>query len=427
MSSIWTPRKRDEPIVTSLLDVDFYTFTMQAFIRRFHRGIHVTLGLRNRTDVALGRHIREEELREQLDHVRTLRVQRSELHYLNGTYEYDTRMFDREYIEWLGRLQLPEYDLEYLPDGNIRLEFGGDWEAALHWETIGLPILTELYFESLTRGMSRLERDAVIAEGVRRLHEKVQLVQRAVASDHPDFTVAEFGTRRRAFRVWQRYVDARLAESLPGHYLGTSNTKNAMDLGQEPKGTNAHQLHMVLVALASSGTDDDMREASRRVYRDWWEMFGQGLSIALPDTFGSASGLADLGAIGARDWKGTRQDSGSPERYADRAVAWYRSHDVDPRGKLILFSDALDIPRALELDHYRRGEFRRSSAIGTNFTNDFPIPSALALVVKPLTANGIGCLKISDNPAKSQGNAELVARYKRVYAYQKGEYAKCRY
>lgn len=427
MSDIWTPRKPNEPIITSLLDVDFYTFTMQAFIRRYHRGIRVALGLRNRTSVPLGRHIREGELREQLDHVRTLRVSRSELHYLKGTYEYGRPMFDDDYIAWLGALQLPEYNLVYLDDGNIRLEFEGDWEAALHWETIGLPILTQLYFESLLKGMTRLERDAVIAEGIRRLHEKVKLVQHEVAKGRERFTIAEFATRRRAFRAWQRYVDEVLAESLPGHYRGTSNTKNAMDLGHLPMGTNAHQLQMVLVALASNGSDEDMRATSRQIYRDWWELFGHGLSIALPDTFGSASGLEDLGEQGAREWKGTRQDSGSPERYTDRVIAWYQSHGVDPREKLLLYSDALDFPRAFAIDDYRRGEITKSFAIGTNLANDFPVPSALSLVIKPLRANGFGCVKLSDNPAKAQGDPTLVQRYTRAFAHQEGEREECRY
>lgn len=427
MSDIWTPRRPNEPIVTSLLDVDFYTFTMQAFIRRFHRGIRVALGFRNRTKIPLGHHIREEELREQLDHVRTLRATRSELHYIAGTFEYGRRMFDDDYIAWLGALQLPEYDLEYLPDGNIRLEFAGDWEAALHWETIGLPILTQLHFESLLRGMTQLERDAVIAGGICRLHEKVELVRAEVAGGREAFAFAEFGTRRRAFRDWQRYADEVLAESLPRQYLGTSNTLNAMLLGQLPIGTNAHQLQMVLVALASLGSDADMRAASRQVYRDWWEMFGHGLSIALPDTFGSASGLEDLGVEGAHEWKGTRQDSGSPERYTDRAIAWYQSHGVDPREKLLLYSDGLDFPRAFQLDDYRRGEIKRSFAIGTNLSNDFPVLSALSLVIKPLHAHGIGCVKLSDNPAKAQGDPTLVARYTRAFAYEEGERSECRY
>jgi nicotinate phosphoribosyltransferase len=427
MSDIWTSRSPSEPIITSLTDVDFYTFTMQAFIRRYHRGIRVALGLRNRTKIPLGRHIREGELREQLDYVRTLRVTRSELHYLKGTYEYGRPMFDDEYIAWLSQLQLPEYDIEYLPDGNIRLEFEGDWEAALHWETIGLPILTQLYFESLTRGMTRLERDAVIAEGVRRLAEKVRRIRDWTSPDPRGFTVAEFGTRRRAFRAWQRYTDEALADGLPGRYLGTSNVHNAMDLGQEPKGTNAHQLQMALVALASLGSDADMRVAARQVYRDWWAMFGHGLSIALPDTFGSASGLEDLGEQGAREWKGTRQDSGSPERYTDRVIAWYRSHGVDPREKLLLYSDGLDCDRAFELDRYRAGEVRKTFAIGTNLTNDFPVPSALSLVIKPLRANGFGCVKLSDNPAKAQGDPALIARYQRAFGYEDGEYVECRY
>lgn len=427
MGSIWTPRKPNDPIVTSLLDVDFYTFTMQAFIRRFHRGIRSAFGLLNRTKVPLGRYIRKEELREQLDHARTLRVQRSELHYLAGTYEYGRRMFDDDFITWLGQLQLPEHNLVYLDDGNIRLEFEGDWEAALHWETIGLPIVTQLYFESLLRDMTRLERDAIIAEGIRRLHEKVEMVKQEVAGGREKFTFAEFGTRRRAFRDWQYYVDEALAESLPQQYLGTSNALNAMLLGHLPMGTNAHQLQMVLVALASLGSDEYVRAASRQVYLDWWKMFGHGLSVALPDTFGTKSGLEDLGEQGARLWKGTRQDSGSPERDTDRKIEWYKLHEIDPREKLLLYSDGLDFPRAFKIDDYRQGEIKKSFAFGTNLTNDFPVPSALSLVIKPLRANGFGCVKISDNSAKAQGDPALVARYKRAFACEDGERTECRY
>ncbi|MDO8598926.1 MAG: nicotinate phosphoribosyltransferase, partial [bacterium] len=371
--------------------------------------------------------INEGELREQLDHVRTLRMSRSELHYLAGTYEYGQRMFDDDYIAWLGALRLPEYDLEYLPDGNIRLEFGGDWEAALHWETIGLPILTELHFEWLLKDMTRLERDAVIAEGIRRLHEKVAFVQREVLKGREDFTFAEFGTRRRAFGAWQRYVDEMFAENVPQQYLGTSNTLNAMLLGHLPMGTNAHQLQMVLVALASQGSDADMREVSRCVYRDWLACFGRGLSIALPDTFGTPAGLVDLGGNGAREWKGTRQDSMDPLVDTDRKIAWYQMHDVDPRTKLNLYSDGLNFPAAIAVHDYRKGEIGKSYAIGTNATNDFPVPSALSLVIKPMRANGIGCVKLSDNPAKTQGDPELVRRYKRVFQYTAEERVECRY
>ncbi|MBI2483389.1 nicotinate phosphoribosyltransferase [Candidatus Uhrbacteria bacterium] len=416
----------DGPIIESLLDVDFYTFTMQAYIRRYHPGTHVRFGLRNRTKIPLGRSIREGELREQLDHVRSLRATRSECHYLAGTFEYGRRMFDDAYIDWFANLQLPEYDLEYLPDGHIRLEFAGDWEAALHWETIGMPILTQLYFKSLLKNMMTIECDAVVAEGIRRLHEKIQMVQQRCASGRP-FSFAEFGTRRRAFRDWQRYTDAMFGESLPGQYLGTSNTLNAMLLGQQPMGTNAHQLQMVAVALASSGSDEDMRAASRQVYERWWEMFGHGLSIALPDTYGTPAGLEDLGASGAGYWKGTRQDSGSPERDTDRKIAWYLSHDIDPREKLLLYSDGLTFPRAFAIDDYRAGAIKKSFALGTNATNDFPVPSALSIVVKPLRANVFGCVKLSDNPAKAQGDAELIQRYCRVFRYQEGERTECVY
>jgi nicotinate phosphoribosyltransferase len=81
------------PIVRSRLEPDFYKFTMGQVIWRSYRDVPVTFSFRNRTpQAALGRVLDLGELREQLDHARTLAFTNSELHYLRGTNEYQDRM-----------------------------------------------------------------------------------------------------------------------------------------------------------------------------------------------------------------------------------------------------------------------------------------------------------------------------------------------
>ena len=73
------------PIIQSLLDTDFYVhhgaLGFQALLQR-----PGALRFQESHDTgAAGRYIDEAELRRELDHVRTLRVNPSELHYLRSS------------------------------------------------------------------------------------------------------------------------------------------------------------------------------------------------------------------------------------------------------------------------------------------------------------------------------------------------------
>ena len=74
------------PIIQSLLDIDFYKFTMGRLVFKRYREVPVRYALQNRTStVRLAEYVQEHDLRRELDHVRTLRFNNSELHYLRGT------------------------------------------------------------------------------------------------------------------------------------------------------------------------------------------------------------------------------------------------------------------------------------------------------------------------------------------------------
>ncbi|HLD96266.1 MAG TPA: nicotinate phosphoribosyltransferase [Patescibacteria group bacterium] len=409
-------QKKDEPITSSLLDTDFYKFTMGQLIFRSYPDVEVEFGLINRSGAPLANFIREEELRAELDQVQSLRFNNSELHYLRGTNEYGERMFGEDYLQFLQNLQLPPYRLERVDD-SYRLSFTGPWAAATYWETPALYIVTELRCRSLMDTQSRFDQDATHAAGISRSREKIERLR-----EYPKITFSDFGTRRRFSGAWHDYLVGALAEELPAQFRGTSNVYLAMKHGLLPMGTSAHERNQVVTALAFEEAGADANDAEtiiasqKKVLDEWWDLYGHGLSIALTDTFGSPFFFRTAPEYVARDWKGTRQDSGSPFSYGEQAINWYAKYGVDPLSKLTVFSDQLDVQRMVDLHLAFRGRLGHTFGWGTNLTNDLGF-RPISIVIKALRANGRSTVKLSDNLAKAIGEPEEVARYKRAAGY----------
>src|SRR3989344_2420089 len=310
------------PIITSLLDADFYKFTMGNVVFQRYPDVPVVYGFKNRTKrVRLAEVVHESDLRCELDHVRSLRFNNSELHYLRGTNEYGDRMFPEQYLQFLKDLRLPPYELR-VADGTFDLRFPGKWSEAIYWETIALSIVNELYYRALLERMRPFELDIVEATGRIRLAEKINILH-----ENPDITHTDFGTRRRYAKLWQQYVVRTTADELgPQRMLGTSNTEIAMILGLLPMGRSAHEMFMLLAALMGQGGDEALHASHNRVLRDWWDTYGFGLSIALTDTFGTDFFFRDMTAEQARNWKGLRQDSGDPFEFGEKTIRFYQAH-----------------------------------------------------------------------------------------------------
>ena len=416
--------KNEGAIVSSLLDTDFYKFPMGQLIFRSYSNVEVEFGLINRSGAPLAKFIREEELRDELDQVRSLRFNNSELHYLRGTNEYGERMFGEDFLQFLKNLQLPPYRLERVGD-SYRLSFAGPWAAVTYWEIPALAIVNELYYRSQLDAQSRFDQDVTQAAGISRLREKIGRLR-----EYPAITFSDFGTRRRFSGAWHDYLVGALAEELPAQFRGTSNVHLAMKHGLLPMGTSAHELPMVVAALAFAEADktQDPEEilagAQQEVLQGWWNLYGTGLSIALTDTFGSPFFFRTAPEYVARDWKGTRQDSGSPFSYGEQAINWYAKYGVDPLSKLTVFSDQLDVQRMVDLHLAFRGRLGHTFGIGTNLTNDVGF-NPISIVIKTLKANGRSTVKLSDNLAKALGNSDEVERYKRAAGYTNTESAEC--
>jgi nicotinate phosphoribosyltransferase len=209
-----------------------------------------------------------------------------------------------------------------------------------------------------------------------------------------------------------------MQEGLEGQFIGTSNCLIALRREVEAIGTNAHELPMVYSALADS--DAELAEAPYKVLADWQEEHDGNLRIILPDTYGTEGFLARA-PDWLSGWTGIRIDSGDPAAAAEVAIRWWISRGEDPRQKLVIFSDGLDVDKIEDLHRQFAGRVKVSFGWGTMLTNDFrglaegDRLAPFSLVCKAVSADGRPTVKLSDNPNKAMGPASEVARYKRVF------------
>lgn len=411
---VWNHKWKIDPIVRSLIDTDFYKLLMCQSIFRNKPDTTVTFSLINRTrSVRLADQIDEGELREQLDHVRSLSLTRGESTWLRGNTFYGKRqMFRPDFMEWFERLRLPPYHLER-HDGQYELTFEGAWPEVMLWEIPALAVLMELRSRAVLRGLGRFELQVLYARGMSKLWEKIQRL-RAIDG----LRIADFGTRRRHSFLWQDWCVQAMQEGLEGKFTGTSNCLIALRQEVEAIGTNAHELPMVYSALAE--TDAALALAPYQVLADWQEEHDGNLRIILPDTFGT-KGFLERAPDWLAGWTGIRIDSGDPAAGAEIAIRWWQDRGEDPTKKLVIFSDGLDVDRIEALHAQFRGRVRVSFGWGTMLTNDFrglvegDALAPFSLVCKAVAANGRPTVKLSDNPVKAMGPPDEIERYKRVF------------
>jgi nicotinate phosphoribosyltransferase len=403
-----------DPIVRSVLDTDFYKLLMAQTIFRRHKDAKVTFGILNRTaSVRLANLVDAGELKEQLDHIRTLSLSRGESTWLRGNSFYGKRpMFSPDFIQWLEGFRFPPYHLERTGD-QYELTFEGPWIETTMWEIPALAVLMELHSRAVTKGMGKFELQVLYARAMTRVWEKIGRLKTL-----PDLSIADFGTRRRHGFLWQDWCVQAMMEGLGPAFLGTSNCLIAMRREVEAIGTNAHELPMVYCALAR--TDHELAEAPYRVLEDWQEDYDGNLRIMLPDTYGTP-GFLERAPDWVTHWTGVRVDSGDPIEGGEIALDWWRRRGQDPRKKLAIFSDGLDVDSIETIHRHFHGRMRLGYGWGTLLTNDFRGfgPNGgldpFSIVCKVISANGRPAVKLSDNPLKAVGPPAEVERYRRVF------------
>ncbi len=389
-------------IITSLLDTDLYKFTMMQVMLHQFPGAQVEYRFKCRNPgVELAPFA--SEIRDEIRALCTLQFQDAELAYLRSM-----RFIKSDFVDFLGLFRLNEKYIRVsaLPTGEIDITITGPWLHTILFEIPVLAIVNEVYFRNT-------QKVPDFPEGRRRLDAKIAQLQ---ASGLERLKIADYGTRRRFSRAWHEEVLRVLCARLgtdgrdngdAGQFAGTSNVLYAMKLGVTPLGTMAHEY---LQACQSLGPR--LRDTQVFGFEMWAKEYRGDLGIALSDVYGMNAFLRDFDLYFCKLFDGARHDSGDPFAWGERLLQHYRDNRVDPLTKTLIFSDALTVPRIIELFQRFHGRCQLAFGIGTNLTNDLGC-EPLQIVVKMTRCNGQPVAKLSDAPGKNMCDDEKYLAYLR--------------
>ena len=390
------PPPKSPMIIESLLDTDLYKFSMMQVVLHQYPAAQVEYRFKCRNaGIDLVPHI--DEIRTELAALCQLRFTPDELLYLRSW-----RFLKSDFVDFLDLFHLNEKYVEITPsasgNGEIEIRIRGPWLHTILFEVPLLAIVNEVYFRHVSAGLD-------LSGGRRRLQAKIGLLR-----DTPDYggcRIADYGTRRRYSRHWQREVVTTLREGLGTQLTGTSNVLLARDLGLTPLGTLAHEYLQAHQALGPR-----LRDSQVAALEAWAKEYRGDLGIALSDVYGFSAFLRDFDMYFCKLFDGTRHDSGEPFDWGERMLAHYQANRVDPRSKVLVFSDGLDIPKVMQLYAHFRGRCLLAFGVGTNLTNDVG-PTPLNIVIKMTRCNGQPVAKLSDSPGKDMCDDEAYLTYLR--------------
>jgi nicotinate phosphoribosyltransferase len=390
-------------------NLDFYKATMSQLAYETAPEAVVQFKLTNRNADNLAEAVNVSELQDRLNCIQEKNFSDDEIKYLASLDNSTAPMFNADYLNYLKNGQLPKVNVEYDHSTNdLSVKTTGRWPMVSFWETVVMSEINELYFERLAREQNIDVMD-LYDIGLKKLNAKIQTLKQ-----NPGIKIADFGTRRRFSYRWHKFVVETLAQELPEQFMGSSNIGLSKIIGKKPIGTFAHEMPMVYAALAEQN-GQDIKQSHGKMLDDWYEKYGQNLSIALTDTFGSDFFFNDFNYDRAKNWNGLRQDSGDPIQFGEQAVKYYQTQNIDPMSKIIVFSDGLTIDDIVNINNHFKGQIKTAYGWGTSLTNDLGLP-ALNIVMKAVKVNNTETVKLSDSPGKHTGSSENVKRYQNVFA-----------
>lgn len=151
-----------------------------------------------------------------------------------------------------------------------------------------------------------------------------------------------------------------------GNCVGTSNVYLAMKYHLKPIGTYAHEYVQMYQGIDSI----PLAYTNHYAMRDWYAEYDGDNGTALTDTITTDLFLLDFNRSMVNNYSGVRHDSGDPFEWGEKMIRHYENYGVDPRSKVLLFSDGLDFDKAQELYDHFKDRVKVSFGIGTFCSND---------------------------------------------------------
>jgi len=370
------------PVLHTLLDTDAYKLHMQQAVFHHYHDVQVAAEFRCRGDDLLG--IYADSIREQVDAMRHLALQDDEYHWLSGL-----PFFHADYLNWLREFRYnPDQVTVTNDNGKLGIRLEGPWREVIMWEVPLLAVISELAHRYRSP-------DTGVEQAIASLeHKLVEFSHLTEGLDMSRFRLMDFGTRRRFSREVQQAIVERLKQE--PWFVGTSNYDLARRLDLTPMGTQAHEWFQ-----AHQQISPDLANSQRAALAAWLDEYPDQLGIALTDCITMDAFLRDFGPEFAQRYQGLRHDSGDPVEWGEKAIAHYQKLGIDPMSKVLVFSDNLDLAKAVDLYRHFSSRVNLSFGIGTRLTCDIPQVKPLNIVIKLVECNGKPVAKLSDSPGKT--------------------------
>ena len=381
-------------IIVSLLDTDLYKLTMQQAVLELFPDTKVEYRFKNRGTQRFNQEFID-KLREQIVLMSEIQLTPKEYSWIKGQIPF----FKPQYLEYLKnyRFNPDEIDCSLDLDGDLQIAIKGSWHSTILWEVPLMALVSELYFEVVDTNWNYDDAQVLANKKAKKLFDA-------------GCFFADFGTRRRRFfdvqkwnnSIFKSYNELNYSMSNTDYFVGTSNVLLAMRERTKPIGTMAHEWIMAMSVI------EGLRHANYHALQNWVRVYNSDLGIALTDTFGSDSFFDNFNKRLSKLYDGVRHDSGSPFAFTDKVIEHYKKMGIDPISKVIVFSDGLDVDKAITIKKYCAGRIKCSFGIGTHFTNDFEGSPALNMVIKLWSVDGVPVVKLSDTPGKVMGDPDAV-------------------
>lgn len=382
--------------IISILDNDFYKFTMQNAVVNLFPRAKAKYALINR-----GQHQFPpgfgELLQNALTELARLQLTKSEKEFLSKKCPY----LPPTYLDFLQGFRYDPDEVTIIQDGtNLSVTIEGYWYRTILWEVPILFLICELYYEA--NHLNRISNEQVAEIAKNKILKYREL----------GITIADFGTRRRHSYEVQKITVESLLKNGADCFIGTSNVHLAMLLNTKPIGTHAHEWFMFHAAKFG------FKMANSLALENWVIIYRGDLGIALSDTYTSEVFFHQFDRKFSKLFDGVRHDSSDPIEFAKKTIAHYKNYGIDPLSKTIIFSDSLDYEKVKNIAEFCRGKIGFSFGVGTNFTNDVGLqPLNIFLkMTNALPEEGVWTpvIKLSDEKGKYTGDLNAIALAKKV-------------
>ena len=377
----------------SILDTDLYKFTVSYAYMKMFPNAECTFTFKDRNNIKRS----EEFLNAFKNKIRQYEL----VHLTDEEYNWLTTndsisFIPPHYWEWLMsfRFDMDKMNIYLDEDGVLCVDVTDKCYKASLYE---IPVLFSI--PEVNNAGKPIDWERTIYK----LKEKVEIANKE------GMLFSEFGTRRRFSYDVQDKIIGYLKDN-EKTCVGTSNVHFAMKYNMRPCGTHPHEWFMF------HGAQFGYKNANYFALENWVNVYDGDLGIALSDTYTSDVFFRNFSLKHAKLFDGVRQDSGDEYEFVNKTINFYVNKGINYHNKTIVFSNALDFPKAVKILKYCQEKgINASFGIGTNLTCDVYAPDGTKYDAENIVMKMSRCrmtpnqpwyitIKISDDIGKHMGD-----------------------